>query len=56
MEWVLLVDSDERVSDELRREIAAALAGDKEAFALPPFRAQCIILVAGAARRRVSGP
>ena len=33
MEWVLLVDSDERVSDDLRREIAEVLAGDKEEFA-----------------------
>jgi len=28
MDWVLLVDSDERVSDALRREIAEVLAGD----------------------------
>jgi glycosyltransferase involved in cell wall biosynthesis len=33
MEWVLLVDSDERVSGELRQEIAAALAVDQEGFA-----------------------
>lgn len=33
MEWVLLVDSDERVSDELRREITEVLAGDKGEFA-----------------------
>jgi len=33
MEWVLLVDSDERVSEELHREIAAALAVDQEKFA-----------------------
>lgn len=33
MEWVLLVDSDEWVSDELRREITEVLAGDKGEFA-----------------------
>jgi len=33
MEWVLLVDSDERVSGELRQAIAAALAVDQEDFA-----------------------
>ena len=33
MEWVLLVDADERVTEDLRREIAAALAGDREKFA-----------------------
>ena len=33
MAWVLLVDSDERVSDELRREITEVLAGDKGEFA-----------------------
>ena len=32
-DWVLLIDSDERVSEELRREIAAALADDKKEFA-----------------------
>jgi glycosyltransferase involved in cell wall biosynthesis len=32
MKWVLLVDSDERVTDELRREIVGALTGDKDEF------------------------
>jgi glycosyltransferase involved in cell wall biosynthesis len=32
-DWVLLVDSDERVTDELRREIAERLAQDKDDYA-----------------------
>jgi glycosyltransferase involved in cell wall biosynthesis len=32
-EWVLLLDSDERVSSELRAEIQAALSGDRNRYA-----------------------
>jgi len=33
MDWVLLVDSDERVSDDLRQEIAEVLTGDGAEYA-----------------------
>ena len=56
MEWVLLVDSDERVSDELRREIAAALAGDKGGICRVRHSALGLLPRAlVAARRVVSG-
>ena len=42
-EWVLSLDADERVTDELQTEIKAALAdpGDKAAFAMPRLSSYC---------------